>query len=111
MHKFFTLALIVMLAAPVAAQRVQRYEQLTVGAAAVGITASTLSGMGACLVRLETAQIRWRADGTAPTAAIGTLLEIGDVLTLNNIIDARNYQFIRTGAVSGVLDINCWQQP
>jgi hypothetical protein len=31
--------------------------------------------------RLETAEIRYQVDGTAPTTTVGTLLEVGDVLT------------------------------
>jgi hypothetical protein len=109
--RFLALIVALALSVPVAAQRVSRFEQLTVGAAAVGITASTLSGMATCTLRLETAQIRWRADGTAPTSAVGTLMEIGDVLTIENILDARAIQFIRTGASSGALDISCFPQP
>lgn len=111
MKKVLLLSLLLALSVPVAAQRVTTYEQLTVANTSIGITAATINSMAACSLRLETAQIRFRLDGTAPTSTVGTLLEIGDVLVINNIIDARAARFIRTGAVSGVLDINCWPQP
>lgn len=111
MRKWLLIAALVVLAAPVVAQRVTTYEQLTVANSSIGITASTLSGMGTCLLRLETAQIRWRADGTAPTTTVGTLMEIGDVMPISNISDARAIRFIRTGGTSGVLNINCFPQP
>lgn len=83
-------------------------ESLTVGAAAVGFTpASTYANKAkGCVARLETAQIRFWTDGTIPTAATGILLEVGDVLNLS-IDEARNFRGIRTGAVSGVLSVEC----
>jgi len=101
----------------VAQTRLLTFEQLTVAGTSVGITAATLttpSGgrpLALCVARLETAQIRFRVDGTAPTASVGTVLEPGDVLTLPRIEDARAARFIRTGATSGVLDIHCEPQP
>lgn len=99
---------IVALTVPVTAQRIASFEALAVTNTAVGITASKLTGMAGCTARLETAEVRFRSDGTAPTSAVGTLLEIGDVLTFTNILDASATTFIRTGAVSAVLDVSCW---
>lgn len=111
MKRFLSLVLLLALATPVVAQRTVSFEQLTVSGSSTPITASTLTGMATCSARLETAQIRWRADGTAPTATVGTLMEIGDVITIDNIVDARAIRFIRTGGTSGVLDIHCFPQP
>jgi hypothetical protein len=101
------------------------FETLTVAAAAAGPTASALEGptlavgatatdtqnafyktkgMGANYALfgpLETAQIRWRDDGTAPTAAVGHLLEVGQVLEYDG--DLNKISFIRTGGTSGSL--------
>ena len=90
------------------------YEQITVGSTAVGIAVTTSNPTGApqqnrCVARLETAQIRYRTDGIAPTTTVGTLLEVGDVLTIASNADARRIRFIRTGGVSGVLDVECFQ--
>lgn len=83
------------------------FEQITVANTAIGITAAIRAGMSACAVRLETAQIRWRIDA-APSASVGTLLEIGDVLTITRAEDLGMIKFIRTGATSGLLNAWCW---
>lgn len=88
------------------------YESITVAAVAIGITASTVSPanqqqMQRCTFRLETAEIRYRYDGTAPTSAEGYLLEPLEILEIDSPQDALRIQFIRTGAVSGVLKGGC----
>lgn len=107
---FFTLVFL-LCTIPVVAQRTTTYEQVTVAATSIGLTVANLSGMAGCTVRLETAQVRWRMDGTAPTTTVGTLLEVGEILTIPHILDARFIRFIRTGAVSGLLNSTCWPQP
>lgn len=109
--RFLCVSLLLALAVPVAAQRVSTFEQVTVANSSIGLTAAKLLGMASCTIRLETAQVRWRADGTAPTSSVGTLMEVGDVLTIPNIVDAAAIRFIRTGATSGVLDSSCFPQP
>jgi hypothetical protein len=52
---------------------------------------------------LETAQIRFRLDGTAPTSAEGHILNVNDVLELKSCIEMVNFKAIRTGGTSGVL--------
>lgn len=116
MRRILAFLLVFALAAPLAAGQIQvkTFEQLTVANTAVGITATVLKPDGQnqiskCNLRLETAQIRYRWDGTAPTAAVGTVLEVGDVLVLEGYDVASSIRFIRTGATSGVLDVSCWK--
>ena len=52
--------------------------------------------------RLETASLRARGDGTAPTATEGELIEIGDDVILDKH-QIMTTNFIRTGSTSGVL--------
>jgi hypothetical protein len=84
------------------------FESITVAATAVGLSSATYSGKQACEFRLETAQVRYRFDGTDPTSAEGVLLEVGDVVSIPNIAAARQTKFIRTGATSGTLKGHCW---
>lgn len=95
------------LAGPAQGQRATSFEQITVAGSAIGVTAAIVAGMSGCGFRLETAQIRWRIDA-APTASVGTVLEVGDVLTLTRIEDAQRVKFIRTGTTSGLLNVWCW---
>lgn len=47
---------------------------------------------------VETNPIRWRADGTAPTTAIGHLANAGATITLVGHANVANFKMIATGA-------------
>ena len=88
------------------------FDTITVAGTAIALTGTvtlaTLSPAGAhvkATMRVESAQIRWRADGTAPTASVGILADIGDVITLRGIEEIQNFKAIRTGAVSAALPV------
>lgn len=51
---------------------------------------------------LETAQIRFRGDGTAPTTSEGQPMEIGQTIVLSES-ELAQMQFVRTGGTSGVI--------
>ena len=57
---------------------------------------------------LETAQIRFTVDSTAPTATIGHLLEVGQNLTLSGPQEIKAFRAFRTGTTSGALYITSW---
>lgn len=80
------------------------YEALTVDntVGGVGFTASTYDKAYYAIGRLESGQIRFTVDGTAPTTTVGTLLEVGEILELN-ANELRGFKAIRTGGVSGSL--------
>jgi hypothetical protein len=81
-------------------------ERLTVDATVGGVSLTLATSAISCHMRLETAQIRFTVDGsTAPTNAIGRLLEVGEVVILESIEEMEAFAAIRTGAVSGVLDV------
>lgn len=90
------------------------YESITVAATAIGLSASTYtpasapSQMATCLARLETAEIRYRMDGTDPTASEGFLLEVGESLPIMGAPEMARIKFIRTGTTSGTLKVQCW---
>ena len=84
------------------------YEAITVADAVVGLTAATYTQTGYAVqafITLESAQIRWRIDGTDPTSSEGHLLEIGQNLTLNDSQAVKNFRAIRTGSSSGVMKV------
>lgn len=83
------------------------YEQKTVDSTAGGVslTAVTYSDATHATLRLETAQIRFRVDGGAPTTAVGTLLEIGETLELSGAATIAAFRAIRTGGSSGSLSV------
>lgn len=79
------------------------FESITVTGTAGGLTAATVDKATHALITVETAQVRFRLDGTDPTAAIGHILDVGDELLLDSNTQLLNANFIRTGGTSGVL--------
>lgn len=87
------------------------FEQVVVANTAIGLTAARfapVSGVQSqtATCRLELAEVRFTLDGTVPTTTVGTLLEVGDWLTITGIDNMRSFSAIRTTAVSGQLDCN-----
>lgn len=106
------LLLVLLLGSEPLIAQTRTYESITVAASAIGLGATTIDPANAapilgCTARLETAQVRFRLDGTAPTSSEGTLMEVGDVLDIRGYQDAKQIQWIRTGATSGVLKVFC----
>jgi hypothetical protein len=81
-------------------------QRLTVDNTVGGVGLTLAVPMKYCNMRLETAQIRFTLDGsTAPTTTVGRLLEVGEILELESVEEMQAFAAIRTGATSGVLDI------
>ena len=85
--------------------KASEYEAITVDNT-VGGKACTTAKVGTstkAFITVETAQIRFTIDGTAPTTTVGHLLNIGDILELDSAEDIAAFRAIRTGATSGVI--------
>ena len=85
------------------------HESVTIDATAGGIaltsgTYNPTNDIGArrALLSLETAQIRYTTDSTAPTATVGHIMEVGDVVAITGP-DIAKWRGFRTGATSGTL--------
>jgi hypothetical protein len=79
------------------------FEALSVGATAVEFTAATALSAKCATAKVETAQIRYRTDGTDPTATVGVLADVGDIITVYGSADVQAFRAIRTGGTSGTL--------
>jgi hypothetical protein len=93
------------------------FEALSVGAAAVGFTAATMAGTAAtgkpacaAFCTVEGAPIRMRADGTNPTATVGTPFDVGDTFVVWGSRDLQSVRFIRQGGVSATLSTHFARQ-
>jgi hypothetical protein len=63
---------------------INQFESVTVSTTAIGITATLTDNQeNFALITCEGATVRFRLDGTAPTASVGHELLPGDVLGLN----------------------------
>ena len=78
------------------------FEQITVGVAAIGPTAAKVEGGGRPALRLlvttETNSIRYRVDGTDPTATVGHLVAAPGSFEVTNPQDIRRFKMIRASA-------------
>ena len=81
------------------------HESVTVDntAGGVALTAATIIPFNRALLTVETAAIRFTADGTAPTTAIGHLAQPGDVIKLAGNDELTRFRAIRQGGVSGTI--------
>ena len=79
---------------------------LTVAASATRIPLSDLLASPqpeAATLEIQGAQIRWRKDGTDPTASVGHLANVGTIITLENRGDLTTWRGIRTGGTSATV--------
>ena len=73
------------------------YEKLTVSSTALTFAAIPGNAVYA-LIRVETDSIRWRDDGTDPTAANGMLLSAGETMTYDGPLSALKMIRVTTDA-------------
>ena len=87
-------------------------ESLSVGATAVGFTDTTINdsvelGTGdapeQAIVLIEVAPIRYWMDGSDPTASVGLIGDVGDILTISGKNDIEMFRAIRTSGVNATL--------
>jgi hypothetical protein len=70
------------------------HQQITSLSSSTGLTVP--DGTSFCMIQAETQSIRWRDDGTVPTASVGMLLAAGD--TLHYTGKTKNLRIIETTA-------------
>ncbi len=78
------------------------FENLTVAGSPVGFTAGTFAGAYLAIARVEGAQVRYRTDGTSPSASVGMVADPGDVIIVSGSRDIQDIEFIRTGGSATV---------
>lgn len=84
------------------------YQQVTsITSTAKGLTVPANTGANYAVIRVAGANLRWRDDGTAPTATVGVPLNIGEVLNYDGNLAA--VQFIAQ-AGTGSLDVSYYAE-
>ncbi len=86
-------------------------EQLTIDATAGGIslTPAKYAGAKGALITVETADIRFRITGEAPTTTIGHLAEDGDEIEIGTFESIETFRAIRTGSTSAVINVTYFE--
>jgi hypothetical protein len=89
------------------------YCQITLGADAVGFAAACTNGLPAsanvAVISVETAAVRWRDDGTAPTASIGMPIAAGAVPFIYTGTPSAIEFIAQSG--SPVIDVSFYRSP
>ena len=91
------------------------HEAITVAGVAIGFTAAThlnpTTGQAARMARcdLETAPVRYRLDGTDPTASTGHPLPAGSELEVWGTADMKSITFIRETSTSATLRVTYYR--
>ena len=106
------LALVATLTLSASAAPFTTFETITVANTAIGISAAVLDPpgmpqMNSCTLRVETAEIRIRWDGDAPTSAVGHPVEPLEQINPPNHADAANLKMIRTTSTSATVSVTC----
>jgi len=83
------------------------HESITIDntAGGKGLTAASAASSNRIFISAETADMRFRYDGGAPTTTVGHLLEPGDILILYGTENIKNFLAIRTGDDSGAIKV------
>ena len=83
------------------------FEQITIDSTVGGkaLTSTTYTTARKALITVETAQIRFTVNGTAPTTTVGHIGDIGDTIELESNADIVAFRAIRTGGTSGLISV------
>ena len=79
------------------------FEALTVSNSSVGFTTATVGVNDHAFLTVEDAAVRFRLDGSAPTATVGHELDEGDTLRLESMNEVSNFRAIRRDGVDATI--------
>lgn len=80
------------------------YQQITVSTSAVGLTLP--KGAIRAVVGVEAQPLRYRDDGTNPSASVGYLVVAGGTVEVYGSTALSKFKAIRSGGTDAVLNVN-----
>jgi hypothetical protein len=84
-------------------------EAITVSTSAIGISSlPTTIPIALVTVDVEAANIRYRADGSDPTASIGTPAYNGERLVFDELAEINKLKLIRKGSTDATCTVTYW---
>ena len=75
------------------------FETLLISQTALTLTPATYAGASGAIITVETADLRYRIDGLAPTASVGHLVTSGNDIVLTSLTAVENFRAIRDAGV------------
>lgn len=90
------------------------FETITVSTTAVGFTSATYAPSGTtpadyAMVSVETAAIRYRVDGVAPTASVGHAIEAGSGFPVCGQPSLKTFQMIRRDGADSTVRVTYYR--
>lgn len=82
------------------------YQQITVDDTAGGLALTVPAGSVRAVCNVEAAALRWRDDGTAPTASLGTLQKADTHFELHGPESLKAFRAIKDDSTNAVLNIS-----
>jgi hypothetical protein len=92
------------------------FEQIVVSTTALGFSAAKFAPDGdppaaiLAVLTVETSDVRFRADGLNPTAAVGDRISAGGALTVCGTLTIRRIRFIREDAADATLSVTYYRE-
>lgn len=87
------------------------FETVTFSSTAVGLSTATIAPPGGqmtvCVGKVETAAIRIRFDGGAPTASVGTPIGVGETFRIGGQGSLQSFRGIKSGASDASVAFHC----
>ena len=80
------------------------YEKVTVSTTAIGLSSIPATVVKA-IIWVEDANVRFKADGTDPTATDGIQARENSKISVSTVEEMTNFKAIRTGSVDAVLQV------
>ena len=85
------------------------FQQITTNTTATSLN-STIRGAAHVLdISVSTDEVRYRADGTAPTQNTGVILQVDNTYRFEGYNGTSLLKFIKAQSTAGVLDIQGWK--
>ncbi len=82
------------------------FESITVSSSAVRLTPSEVTDHDVATIDIENAAMRFRVDGVAdPTASVGRLAEVTDIIKLTDPSELANFRAIRRDGVDTTIRV------
>ena len=85
------------------------FQQITTNSTAVSLN-STIRGAAHVLdISIFTDEVRYRADGTSPTATTGVVLQVNTTYRFEGFNGTSSLKFVKAQSTGGVMDVQGWK--
>jgi hypothetical protein len=84
------------------------FQQLTTNSTAASLNSTVRAAAHVLDVSVTGDEVRYRADGTSPTATTGVVLQVNTTYRLEGYNATSALKFVKAQSTAGVLDVQAW---